>query len=205
MTMAESDTTMQTDTMRRLESVDHALFEQLALAVVASANPAYDAVLHTGINSAGKTIAAPMDGFCRIPYSSPPHFVMVQHTTTASKALRRKWLHGCEDSRDKSSGAAARDSSDVKKAWELAQTLKADFPAAKFTVVLTTNRAVDERLYSDVQKVSAHLDLEPDVWDQTRISRYLDTTATDLWLIIFWLRLLFDSRYPDNLPLTYGR
>jgi len=46
MTMAESDTTMQTDTVRRLESVDHALFEQLALAVVASANPAYDAVHH---------------------------------------------------------------------------------------------------------------------------------------------------------------
>jgi hypothetical protein len=26
-----------------------------------------------------------------------------------------------------------------------------------------------------------------------------------LRLIIFWLRLLFDSRYPDNLPLIYGR
>ena len=114
---------------------------------------------------------------------------MVQHTTTARKALRRKWLHGCEDLLDKPSGAAARDSSDVKKAWELAQTLKASFPAAKFTVVLTTNRAVDERLYSDVQKVSAHLGLEPDVWDQTRISRHLDTTAMGQWLRWQFLRI----------------
>jgi hypothetical protein len=196
--MGEFDTPMQAGTARHLENADHAVFERLALAVVASANPTYDSVLHTGINSEGKTITAPVDGFSRVPPSSPPHFVFVQHTTTAKKTLRRKWLHGCEDLLGKSSRPMTDNSSDVKKAWELAKTLKADFPTANFTVVLTTNRAVDEKLYSDVQRICARLGLQPDVWDQTRISRWLDTTATGQWLRWQFLRI---AAQQVSLPL----
>jgi hypothetical protein len=173
---------MQIGTIQRLQSIDHATFERLADAVVAAANPVYQAVLHTGINAEGKTVVAPIDGFCLIPSSSPPHFVLVQHTTTAKKMLRTKWLRGCAGTQTKSARSDARKTSDLKKTWLLAEALRNDFPTAKFTVVLTTNQAVSEKLYSEVQKVGTHLGLNLDVWDQTRICRILDTSPTGHWL-----------------------
>jgi hypothetical protein len=178
---------MAIGTAQRLESIDHATFERLADAVIASANSAYTAVLHTGVNAKGKTVVAPVDGFCLVPSSSPPHFILVQHTTTAKKSLRGKWLLGCEGSKIQSEKREVRKPGDLKKASFLAAALKPDFPTARFTVVLTTNQAVDEKLYSDAQRIALALALQLDVWDQTRICRYLDTTATGQWLRWYYL------------------
>src|SRR5438270_9521215 len=107
---------MAIGTAQRLESVDHATFERLADAVIASANSAYNAVLHTGVNATGKTVVSPVDGFCLLPSSLPPHFILVQHTTTAKKSLRGKWLRGCEGLKTQSEKREVRKPGDLKKA-----------------------------------------------------------------------------------------
>ena len=55
-------------------------FELLATAVLCKAERDYRAILHSGLNAQGQPVKSPVDGFCRVPNSTPPHFVLVEHT-----------------------------------------------------------------------------------------------------------------------------
>jgi hypothetical protein len=80
-------------TAATLESLtDRSRFEHLATSVLRKAEPRYSAVIHTGVNAQGETIVAPIDGLHLISHSTPPHYILVQHTTTDRERLRGKWL-----------------------------------------------------------------------------------------------------------------
>jgi len=157
-------------TAKALEDMtDQNKFEILATAVIAAENPDYAPLIHTGINTAGKTIKSPVDGYCLVPGSSPPHFVFACHTTTASKSLRTKWLSDQDE--------------DLVKAGREAKKERARHPNAKFTVVLTTNHRPDKTLCSDVyDKALNRYQVTVDIWDQSRLARVLDSTPEGQWL-----------------------
>ena len=63
-----------TETLKAIASIsDPALFEQLATAVLRVADPLYKNLIHTGVNTDGKTIKGPLDGIAFVSGASPPH------------------------------------------------------------------------------------------------------------------------------------
>jgi len=159
-------------------------FELLATAVLCKAERDYRAILHSGLNAQGQPIKSPVDGFCRVPNSTPPHFILVEHTVEAT--LEKKWLF---DHRTVKPTAKSRkkqlsesDDGDLLKAGQLAQTFKAEFPDAKFTVVLTTNQGLKPDFCLKVEKKAEELGVSVDFWDRSRIARFLDTEPEGQWL-----------------------
>jgi hypothetical protein len=168
-------------TVESLERVDQVAFEKLADSLLRSANPDYAAVMHFGINAKGKTIKSPVDGFCKVPNSVPEHFIYVQHTTTEKKSLQEKWLNEITE-RKSTATQKKREKGDLIKAGELAAELRKKFPDASFTVVLTSNQSVDVDLTRRVLVKAKQLVLSTDIWEQTRITRFLDDKPEGHWL-----------------------
>lgn len=82
---------MDNETRRRLaELTDAGAFERLATAVLREAEPIYEALVHTGVNEAGRTVHAPLDGVVFVRGADPPHIVAVHHTTCSRRDLERK-------------------------------------------------------------------------------------------------------------------
>lgn len=158
-----------TTTAAILESLtDRAKFEQIATSVLRKAEPRYVGIIQTGLNAHGETIVAPVDGLHLIPHSSPPHYVLVQHTTTDRNRLRGKWL--------------TNEDADLPKAIVEAQKVRQNQPTAVFTVVLTTNQRVDPQLALDVYQRGVDQYVVVDIWEQHRLADYLDSTADGHWL-----------------------
>jgi hypothetical protein len=81
-------------TIRKLsEMTDEAAFERLATAILRESRPEYGSLLHPGVNSAGKTVKAPVDGIGFVLGAKPSHMVAAHHTICARDGLRKKWLH----------------------------------------------------------------------------------------------------------------
>lgn len=161
-------------TEEHLEAItDDGKFEKLATAILSKADKNYEAIIHFGINAQGKTITSPNDGFCKVPYSSPPHFLWAQHTTTERKKLRAKWL-------DETDG-------DLIKAAKSAEQLRKEFPDGKFTVILSTNQRIPtepnepDLLAEAVYKKAKELDVEAIIWEQSRYARFLDSYRDGQW------------------------
>jgi hypothetical protein len=87
---------------------DESAFELLAVRSLRELEPDCHWLVHLGMNSQGKTIRNPIDGFCLVPNSTPPRYVMVAATTTSSKSLKSKWLTDGKPSRPKSGGASKK-------------------------------------------------------------------------------------------------
>lgn len=86
---------MVVDTRVALESMtDRTKFELLATSILRKADPKCAAVIHSGVNAHGETIVSPVDGLVLVPHSDPPHYILVQHTTTDRRQLRENWLSG---------------------------------------------------------------------------------------------------------------
>jgi hypothetical protein len=161
-------------TAATLESLtDRSRFEHLATSVLRKFDLKYAAVIQTGVNAQGETIVSPIDGLHLIPHSYPPHYVFVQHTTTDRGRLRRKWLSNKD--------------SDLPKAIAEAEKIRQKQPGAVFTVVLTTNQRVDSQLAIDVYHRAAAERVAVDIWEQSKFSDFLDTTADGHWLRKFYL------------------
>ena len=105
---------------------DAGAFESLATATLRCIEIDCRAVIHHGTNALGKPIKSLVDAWCLVPESSPPRFVMLQHTTVAEPSLNSKWLQA--------------GSGDLYKADEQAAKLRREFPTARFRLFLTTNR-----------------------------------------------------------------
>lgn len=156
-------------TASRLESMtDRSRFELLATSVLRKADATYAAVIHTGVNADGETVVAPLDGLHLVPRSSPPHYVFVQHTTTERSRLRGKWLTNRE--------------ADFGKAVRVARDVRRDQPDAQFTVVLCTNQRTQCDLVLDISKEASAEGVALDIWEQSRISDFLDSTRDGHWL-----------------------
>lgn len=161
---------------------DTGQFELLATAVLRRAHPNCANLIHTGINAEGKPIRSPIDGITLIPGSSPPRFVMIQHTTDARTKLRGKWMG---------------DGEDIAKAATLINQERQRAPEARLTLILTTNRIPNEDVFRDAHTFANSLDIDLDIWDRSRLSDFLDHTPDGQWLRHIYLgisqvRLSFD-------------
>lgn len=67
-------------------------FEILATAVLREADLKYATFLHVGTNVSAVPIRSPVDGIDIRILHNGRHLLMVQHTITARRGLRRKWL-----------------------------------------------------------------------------------------------------------------
>lgn len=160
-------------TRERLETMtDSAKFEELAAAVLWHTNEAYRHIVEVGLGRKGKAVNAPVDGFCKVPGTDPPHFLFVQYTTTDMRSLRGKWL-------DTSDG-------DLPKAGKEAHDFLEHYPDARFTVVLATNQKLSGktglRLLKDTHVRAKKLGIECDPLEQSEIARFLDTTSVGHYL-----------------------
>ncbi len=135
-----------------LESItDRSRFELLATSVLRKADPNYAAIIQTGVNSAGETIVSPVDGIHLIPHSNPPHYVIVEHTTTARSGLRGKWL--------------TKENADLPKAANEVRKIRQNLPNGKFTVVLCTNQRLDTDLVEGVTQAAIAGGFGIDSWE----------------------------------------
>ncbi len=170
-------------TAEELEKItDRAKFELLVTSVLRKDNRDYAAIIHTGINAHGETIRSPLDGFCRVPASVPPRFILVEHTTTDRDGLEKKWLY--DHSTAKSTNVSESKDGDLLKAGRESQKVRKDFPDAKFTVILTTNQHLPKgvELLKKVYKKAAELGVDVDIWEQSRLVDFLDSTPEGHWL-----------------------
>jgi len=174
--------THQQSTSEVLERVDQVTFEVLADAVLYFENPDCTAIMHFGINSKQKSIKSPVDGFCEVPGSNPPRYIFVQHTTTNKKSLRGKWLRERVKRKANNKQKNKIEKGDLIKAGNLVKDLRKCVPNAVCTVILTNNYRPDIALCTAVSVKAKQLGLFVDIWEQTRIVRFLDNKPAGNWL-----------------------
>jgi hypothetical protein len=178
------------NTAEELERItDRGKFERLVTLVLRKDNRDYAAIVETGTNAKAETIRSPVDGFCRVPGSSPPHFLLVEHTTTDTrglKGLEEKWLAdpsiAKKTIKTKKSEPKEEKEGDLLKAARVAHNLKNDFSNAKFTVILTTNLRLNLELITKVEKKAEELGVYVDFYDQSRIAGFLDSEPEGQYL-----------------------
>ena len=156
---------------------DTSKFELLATAVLSKAEHDYRAILHSGLNAQGQPVKSPVDGFCQIPNSKPPHFIWIEHTI--EEKLEKKWLSDHRivqaSTKGRKNKLSESDDGDLLKAGLISSQYKSKFPEARFTVVLTTNKGLKPDLCLKVFEKAEELGVSVDFWDQSRIARFLDT------------------------------
>ena len=166
---------------------DRGQFELLATAVLRRVNNDYAAIIHLGINAKGETITAPVDGFCHVPSSNPPRYLLLAHTTTDRERLARKWLF--DHTKSKSNKGKASDDGDMVKAGKEAATIRLHATQAAFTVLLATNQRVPLDLVRGIDALATQLQLGYEIWEQSRLTDYLDNDAEGQWLRRRFLRV----------------
>ena len=72
------------------EITDAGDFEILATRVLRQTDEDYQHVEHLGVNADGKTIKGPVDGFCKVPSSSPSIYVTAGFSTDVADKIERK-------------------------------------------------------------------------------------------------------------------
>lgn len=142
-------------------------FEALATAVLRLAEPGYAALIHTGTNVDGRTVKSPIDGIGASLHRGGRHLLLVQHTITAKKELRRKWLDP--------------DTGDLTKAVSIYKTAQERETVRTARVVLASSHDPDEALVRDVH-AAAVPGLTIDIWPGSRIADYLDRDPEGQWL-----------------------
>lgn len=159
------DSTETREQLRKIASPDQ--FEALVTAVLRAAVPAYASLIHVGTNAAGRAVRSPIDGIDIRVDSGSRHLLLVQHTITARKDLRRKWL-------DVKNG-------DVAKARKIFEAEVGGQRVDEATLVLTVTTDPDEALIRDVHAAVAGR-LRVDIWSGSRIADFLDRNPEGQWL-----------------------
>jgi hypothetical protein len=174
-------------TAEALQSItDRGLFELLGTSVLRNSSIDYNSVAHVGVNAAGEPIVSPVDAFGLVPHSAPPHYILIEHTTTDRSGLEAKWLFDHMLARPRvpkrKRELTDADDGDLLKAGRLAQIIRDSEPDANFTVVLSTNQPVDANLQRSVYGKARELHLGCDIWEQSRYADFLDNTPHGHWL-----------------------
>jgi hypothetical protein len=169
------------NTSQALQTIDDAAFEALATSVLRKHSLEYSTIVHTGVNAEGKPVKSPLDGFCKIPHSDPPHFLLVAHTTTKPESLKKKWLHDHTQVKPRKSPKERQskppsesDDGDLIKAGREAKEIRTNSTGAIFTVILTTNRRIPLDLQKAVYGKAEELGVDVELWEQSRIVEILD-------------------------------
>jgi hypothetical protein len=153
---------------------DRGKFEILANAILRESDSNYRALTAPGVNAAGEPVKSPVDAYCWVPAAGPPHLIVVAHTTTEAKRLRDKWFG------DSGSGRNPRQSKvapgDLPKIAEQIAAARVSAPEAECTIVLTSNERVPAPLQDRVQAFARDHNASADIWDQARLTHFLDHT-----------------------------
>ncbi len=171
-------------TIKTLASItDEGLFERLATTILREASPLYESLVPTGVNVDGKTVKAPLDGICFVSGARPPHLIVVHHTTSASNALKRKWLYDPDAGTlsDKSKKSSTPLGDFIKTAKIVAEKRK-EIPDLRCTLVLTTNQEPSEEVISEVEAEGYAHDIEIDLWSRSRLAHFLDNYPVGHWI-----------------------
>jgi hypothetical protein len=169
-------------TAEAIESLtDAGEFEILATRVLKFIDEDCRLLEHMGVNAAGKTIPNPIDGFCQVPGTDPPRFVMAAFTTDKVESLGRKWLFD-HSAAPRAKKATAEDDGDVVKASRRAEALRKDHPNAHFVLHLCTNKQPDDQLIAKVSKRGKELGLEIRFLTRSRLRDFLDVNSDGQWL-----------------------
>ncbi|OPZ87536.1 MAG: hypothetical protein BWY76_00412 [bacterium ADurb.Bin429] len=163
------------NTAQALENMtDRGRFELLVTSVLRNSKPEYEAIMDLGTNAEGETVRSPLDGFCCVPGSSPPRYILVEHTTIERDKLARKWL-AVPQRRQQEPG-------DLVKALHEADEIRQAVPNALFTVVLSTNKRPPQAVTKEAFRLAAVAGVALDIWEQSRIAGYLDNKPDGHWL-----------------------
>lgn len=161
---------------------DEGQFEKIADAVLREACPICRTLSHSGVNAAGKTVKAPLDGIGFVPDADPPHLVAVHHTTTASSGLKNKWLHDPSLGTPREGKKAAALQGDLIKTAAFLDEERKRIPDLRATLILTTNAEPDPRVVCDVIAAGLAKGMEVDVWSRSRLCHVLDNNPTGQWI-----------------------
>lgn len=172
------------ETIRALSQIsDEGLFERLATAVLRQAVPAlYGNLIHTGMNTEGKTVKSPVDGIAFVRGEDSSHMVTAQHTTGASEDLRKKWLNDPSTVVPRKVPRPTAPAGDVIKVAKLVNEERSVTPGLRVTLALTTNKEPPEDLIREVRSVGRLHGIEIDIWSCSRIAHYLDNDSDGQWL-----------------------
>lgn len=157
--------TQTREQLSKLASSDE--FEALATAVLRAAVPAYASLLHVGTNASGRAVRSPVDGIDISVHRGGRHLLLVQHTITARKSLRQKWLND--------------QNGDIAKAKTIFDNEVARKAIQDATLVLTSTTDPDEALIRDVHAAVGD-GLRIDLWSASRIADFLDRHPEGQWL-----------------------
>ena len=188
-------------TLQALSSItDEGLFERLATTVLREAEPRYASLVQTGVNADGRTVKAPSDGICFVPGANPPHLIVVHHTITAPKSLKRKWLYDPDATapHGKSKKSSTPPGDFTKTASMVAEKRKA-VPDLRATLVLTTNQEPSEATISEVKTAGHAHDIEIDPWSRSRLADFLDNYPTGHWIRHKFLQIEQELLSPELL------
>ncbi len=123
-----------------------------------------------------------------MPGSVPPRFLFVQHATTDRNQLEKKWLHDHTTVKprknNKKTQPSESDDGDLLKAGQEAKKIKTKFPDAQCTVILATNQHLPQGidLITKVEEKATTLGVDVDIWEQSKIADFLDSTPEGQWL-----------------------
>lgn len=169
---------MANETVAKLAAItDAAKFERIATSVLRAARPSlYANLSHSGVNTDGRTVKAPLDNVGWVRTNEGSMLVAGAHTTAAKKDLERKWLHDpSKASSRKSGGKPTRPAGDLVKAIEQIGKLRESYPNLKATLALTSNREEPIEVRVKAETLAEAHDILLDVWSVSRLAQFLDT------------------------------
>jgi hypothetical protein len=161
---------------------DEGLFERLATAILRKSSALYDSLVHTGINVAGKTVKAPLDGICFVTGSKPRHLIAVHHTITAREGLEKKWLHDPSKVKTRKGLRPTAPPGDLVKTADIVAKERTQEPSLEATLVLTTNEEPSVEVVLSVQAAARACEIEIDLWPRSRLCDFLDNRPDGQWL-----------------------
>ncbi len=140
---------------------DAAEFERLATSVLRIADPLYQKIVHTGVNTSGQTIKDPLDGIsiCKDEMGLD-YAIACEHTITARSSIAEKWL-------DPKKG-------DLIKAVGRLNSYKAENPDVTLKLVLTSKNIPPSDVIQSAHTEAAKHSVELDVWSNDKLSNVLD-------------------------------
>lgn len=170
-------------TLKALADItDTGLFERLATSVLREAKPIYEPLVHTGVNTDGKTVKGPIDGIVFIKDSQPPHMISVHHTTGDRDKLEKKWLHDPSTVKRRKPDSKPDGPGDILKTIAVYEDERKRSPGLVGTLVLTVTSDPSQELVRKTEAIARNAGITIDLWPASRMAHFLDTDPTGQWL-----------------------
>jgi len=161
---------------------DEGLFESLMTAILRKSNSKYASIVHTGLNDAGRTVKAPVDGITYETGANPSHLIAVHHTIASRSNLRKKWLHDTSTVTPRTNKGPTSVDGDLVKTAKIFAAQRLKESNLRATLVVSTIFEPDEPLIHDINAFATQHSFALDIWGASRIADFLDNTPEGQWL-----------------------